>query len=379
MKKSNTILEKIAKPTLLLDREKALKNLTAMLDKVKKCKVRFRPHFKTHQSARIGEWFKKFGVASITVSSVEMAEYFANNGWKDISIAFPVNIREIDKINELTKKVQLHLLVESKDTIYFLQKHLANSVQMWIKVDTGYHRTGILWNEKSLIYELATGIKNSDKMILKGLLTHAGHTYHAGSKKEIKNIYNETVSRLKQAQTSLQNAGFQKVEISSGDTPSCSLIDDFSDVDEIRPGNFVFYDVTQLKLGACSEAQIAVGVACPVVAKHKERNELIIYGGAVHLSKEFITNKSGTKIFGLVVRLKKDGWNQIIKDCFVAGLSQEHGIIKTDSHFFESVNIGDVLLILPVHSCLTVNLMKTYLTFEGKKISTMSSYAKSNN
>ena len=36
----------------------------------------FRPHFKTHQSIEIGEWFRESGVNKITVSSLTMANYF---------------------------------------------------------------------------------------------------------------------------------------------------------------------------------------------------------------------------------------------------------------------------------------------------------------
>jgi len=362
------ISEKLVRPTLLLHREKIYKNIEKMADKAKKNTIKFRPHFKTHQSAQIGEWFKDFGVTSITVSSVEMAEYFANNGWTDISIAFPVNLREIDNINKIAKRIQLHLLVESKETIDFLHKRLTSPVQIWIKVDTGYHRTGVSWNNQNSLFKLTTKIKSSRNMIFNGLLTHAGHTYHARSRYEIINIYHETISRLKQAQTNLQNAGFEKIELSIGDTPASSLIEDFSDVDEIRPGNFVFYDVMQLNLGACSEEQIAVGVACPVVAKHSQRKEIVIYGGAVHLSKEFILDESGNKLFGLITKFEENRWSDIIKNCYVSGLSQEHGIIKAETNFFNTVNIGDLVVVLPVHSCLTVNLMKHYLTIDGQKI-----------
>jgi D-serine deaminase-like pyridoxal phosphate-dependent protein len=48
----------ISKPTLLLDQRKAIKNLQRMAGKAEKSYVRFRPHFKTHQSARVGEWFR---------------------------------------------------------------------------------------------------------------------------------------------------------------------------------------------------------------------------------------------------------------------------------------------------------------------------------
>jgi D-serine deaminase-like pyridoxal phosphate-dependent protein len=62
----------------------------------------FRPHFKTHQSLELGNWFKDYGVTQITVSSLEMAEYFATQ-WNDITVAFPVNVLEINRINSLAK------------------------------------------------------------------------------------------------------------------------------------------------------------------------------------------------------------------------------------------------------------------------------------
>ncbi len=77
-----------------------------MAQKAKAHNLIFRPHFKTHQSAEIGNWFKDEGVNKITVSSVQMAEYFAESGWKDILIAFPVNIRETEQINRLASKIK---------------------------------------------------------------------------------------------------------------------------------------------------------------------------------------------------------------------------------------------------------------------------------
>jgi D-serine deaminase-like pyridoxal phosphate-dependent protein len=98
-----------------LDKTRALRNIERMAKKARSSGVRFRPHFKTHQSAQIGEWFKDHGVETITVSSVEMAVYFADHGWQDVTIAFPVNWREIDSINTLAARLRLHLLVDSFD------------------------------------------------------------------------------------------------------------------------------------------------------------------------------------------------------------------------------------------------------------------------
>src|SRR5660398_51403 len=105
-------MTKIIRPTLVIDKEICLRNIERMAQKAADHKLKFRPHFKTHQSAKIGEWFKLFGVDAITVSSVRMAEYFAVNGWADITLAFPVNILEIENINRLAANIKLNVLVE---------------------------------------------------------------------------------------------------------------------------------------------------------------------------------------------------------------------------------------------------------------------------
>lgn len=360
----------ITKPTLLLDAKRAIKNIQQMVEKTNKSQILFRPHFKTHQSAQVGEWFWKFGVEAITVSSVEMAMYFAQHGWKDITIAFPTNILEIENINRLASSIKLNLLVESKETVAFLANNLPAAVDVWIKIDVGYQRTGIPWDQFNEIAALAHQIGSSNNMTFKGLLTHSGHAYRAQSTAEVTNIYNETVQRLTGVKKHLIDKGLNDTQISIGDTPSCSIVENFNGVDEIRPGNFVFYDVTQLNIGSCEEKDIAVAVACPVVAKHRERNEIVIYGGAIHLSKEFFIVKSGNKIYGYVTLLQENGWSSMIKNTHLSALSQEHGIIKAESDFFNQVKIGNVLVILPIHSCLTVNLMRKYLALDGEIITT---------
>jgi len=78
--------------------------------------VFFRPHFKTHQCAQIAERFGALGVTAITVSSLDMAAYFADHGCRDITLAVPVNIRQLRAINQLAQCVRLNLLVDCAAT-----------------------------------------------------------------------------------------------------------------------------------------------------------------------------------------------------------------------------------------------------------------------
>ena len=351
----------IVKPTFIVDKEKALKNISRLNEKIAKSPgVRFRPHFKTHQSAQVGKWFREMGISAITVSSVDMAIYFAQHGWTDITIAVLVNPLEIASINHLAETIDLNLLIDSTEMTAFLAQNLARNVNVWVKIDTGYHRTGIEYDRTTEILSVIKKIKKSHKLDFKGLLTHSGHSYHAKSRDELKNIYDDTVTKMAKVREYLKANGIPGVEISIGDTPTCSVVDKFYGVDEVRCGNFVYYDVMQWAIGSCNEKDIAAAVACPVIARYPQRNEFVIYGGAVHLSKEFITDEKSQKIFGLVALPNEDfrSWGPSLENTYVSALSQEHGIIKTTETFIHQVRVGDIIIILPIHSCLAANLLK---------------------
>ncbi len=359
----------IEKPTLLLDKTKTIRNIERMVARAQAGGVAFRPHFKTHQSAGIGEWFRERGVSRITTSSVDMAVYFAAAGWQDILVAFPVNVRQSKAINKLAHEVNLHLVVESVATAVTLNNFLGADVHVWLKVDTGSGRTGIHWQNDELLADVGYTVADAPRLKLAGLLTHAGHTYRATSTEQIVAVYEETAVRLNQTRDYLHTEGHNLL-VSVGDTPACSLVENFGRVDEIRPGNFVFYDLVQQRLGACLPDDIAVGVACPVVAKHEADHRVILYGGAVHLSSDHMMI-NGERVYGRVARLTKDGWGQMLYGSKLVSLSQEHGILQTDPKTFDSLDVGDVLVVLPVHSCLTVDLYGRYTTLSGEIIPKM--------
>lgn len=360
-------MTEIIRPTLVIDKEICLRNIEKMVQKAKDYQMRFRPHFKTHQSAVIGNWFKLFNVESITVSSVKMAEYFANNGWNDITIAFPVNILEMNNINHLAANIKLNLLVENKEAATVLANKTEYSTGVYIKIDTGYNRTGINSSRTGNIENVIQILGNNPKITFKGFLSHTGHTYSARSTNEIFSRHFDALLKLQSLKQRFKPR-FPGIEVSIGDTPSATLCTNFSGVDEIRPGNFIFFDLMQQSLGVCSFDDIAVRMVCPVVAKHPSRNEIVIYGGAIHLSKESLPNVAGKRFYGRIVVNTEEGKTLLGERNYVTRLSQEHGILRVSQKNFSLINVGDLIEIIPVHSCLTANLAGSYLTTEGEKI-----------
>lgn len=359
----------ITKPTLLLDEHKCKANIAFMAERAKRFHVTLRPHFKTHQSLDIGKWFKNAGVTKITVSSLDMATYFAKE-WNDITVAFPINILEIDTINDLASHITLNILIESKTSLEFLTTHLKHPVNFYIKINIGNHRAGLLPDDFESIDALLETSKNSDKLNFIGFLGHAGQTYKCRSKSDIVNVHEEAKKKLVNLKNKYK-VNHPDIIASYGDTPSCSVAEDFEGIDEIRPGNYVFYDMMQVQIGSCHVNAVAVALECPIVAIHPKQSEVVIYGGGIHLSKDQMHDDTFGTIYGNVAQKSGNGWNELMPNTYVRAISQEHGIVKVPENDLQHYKVGDTLLVLPVHSCMTADLMKRYKTLDGKDITMM--------
>lgn len=362
------IFSSVTTPTLIINEEICRSHIQQMSEKAKVSGVLFRPHFKTHVSHDIGLWFRDVGVKAITVSSVSMAEYFALNGWEDITIAFPFNPLDLERVKNLACNTILNVLISGKKVAEFISQKIDFPINVFVEVDTGYKRSGISDKNTEEIIEVIQLLLNNNFLKVKGILSHFGNSY-SHKADEVPDLWNQSISRLQSVKKSL--SGFGDFIISVGDTPCCTLVKNFKGVDEVRPGNFVFYDVMQAYSGICSYKDIAVAVACPVVDLHPERSEFVIHGGAVHFSKEFVLEANGEKNYGLICTQTQNGWSLPVSEVYIKSLSQEHGIVKASNDFIRNLNIGDLVFVLPIHSCLTVQCYNSYLTLYGKTLDHM--------
>lgn len=365
-------------PTVLVDPGRVKNNVQAMFARARAAGVAFRPHFKTHQSIEVGAWMRAWGVEQITVSSVSMAEGFAAAGWKDITIALPAYPAMLARVATLVERgAQIGLLVDHPEAAAALVRHAGlrsaceqagRPLAVWIKIDAGYGRAGVRWNDESRLREVLAALE-VDWVAPVGLLAHSGHTYSQRGRAQIAAIHEESLARLLPLQRRYHKEFAQgHCALSIGDTPSCSLLDDFGPVDEIRPGNFVFYDLSQLEIGACQADQIAACVLCPVIGKDEQRGRLILHGGAVHLSKDRFDGPAGP-CFGWIAPRAYDGsWQLPDSNLRLSSLSQEHGIVDLEASALRNYRIGDFVQVFPVHSCLACDLHSSYRSTNGQTL-----------
>jgi D-serine deaminase-like pyridoxal phosphate-dependent protein len=358
-------------PYLLLNKEKCLENIERMVTKATKNSLKFRPHFKTHQSIEIGKWYKEFGVNACTVSSFTMASHFASAGWTDITVAFPVSPYDSELINKLGKAIDLSIVFSSYKNLTAINDKIGCNVGVYIELDCGHGRSGISPDNTREIALMVNLIEQNEFYQFRGFITHAGQTYEVKSKDEVELIHRKTLTLLTQIKAFWKES-YPEIIISYGDTPSCSISDDYWGIDEIRPGNFVFYDLTQAAIGSCTIDNIAIALICPVVDVYPERGEAIIRGGAVHLSKDYISMPDQTKSFGLICPFDGKNWEQPFDGLWLKSISQEHGVIASKNNELISIlKPGQLVAVLPIHSCLTLDTMGELYLSGGTCLETM--------
>jgi len=350
-------------PYLLLDIPKCEQNIAFMALKAANAKVLLRPHFKTHQSKAVGELFRKHGITQITVSSVPMAEYFADAGWNDITIAFPLVPQMAQRINSLAKSIALNVTFSSPQNLMASIDSIDERVGVFIEVDVGHGRSGVPADNTRELALMVNLIGSKSNLVFKGFLTHAGHSYSARDREEVEKLHTSSLSQLAKLR-SFWIDQYPNIVISYGDTPTCSISDEFWGVSEIRPGNFVFYDVMQNQIGSCNLSQVALALICPVVDVLAGKQKVILHAGAVHLSKERV-DIDGIGCYGLVSRFEGSTWSEPIANAMVTSLSQEHGVVTYSGNVLDDLKPGDLLALLPVHSCLAVDCMGQMFDSQG--------------
>lgn len=356
----------IQTPTVLLDWGIVRTNIDRMVSKAKANGLRLRPHLKTAQCMEIANYFLSNGVHHFTCSSFSMASYFTEGGVKDITVAFPVNVLEHELINRLASQIRLNILAVNSESLKALRRDLKKTVGVFIKIDVGTHRTGLLPTDEAGIEACLQEIASSECMKFKGFLAHAGHSYTEKNQEEILSVHKQSTTVLKELRLKYQPC-FPALELSVGDTPTCSVVQNgWEGIDEIRPGNFVFYDLMQVAIGSCQMENIGTALACPVVALHPDRLEAIVYGGGIHLSKDRMMWQ-GREVFGLPVELTAAGWKLPEAGNYVRSLSQEHGVLHCTPDFFAKLKIGGLVGVIPVHSCMMVDIAEEYLLTTGER------------
>lgn len=353
---------------MLLDIDRVQRNAEQISDIAKRNGVRLRPHIKTHKCIEVARIQTAGHDGALTVSTLAEARAFLKHGFSDITYAVPIERGKFDEaIDILRGGVKLNLLTDDAETSRQLDEAAGNAgvkFDVFLKIDCGTHRVGVEPHTTEAL-EIPRQISGSKNLNFAGILTHAGHSYNVRSKEEILQVARHERDSMVALAEKLRDDGIEVPTVSIGSTPTISCVDHLKGIDEIRPGNYIFFDAFQATLGSCGFEDTALTVLAAVVHRDPTRRRIVVDAGAVALSKD----RGPVEIdpacgYGHVLDMEGNQTGMR-----VTSLSQEHGeIAVSDDEMFERFTVGSRVRILANHSCLTAAQHSYYNVLENNEI-----------
>lgn len=356
--RSETAFGGLQTPALLLDVARLQANCKRMLERCRALGTRLRPHMKTMKSIDVARLAIDPSHGGITVSTLQEAEYFARHGIRDILYAVCITPDKFDRAAAVAKRVGcLGVFVDDPAVVTQLgsvSRRTGASFDCWIEIDSGEHRTGVLPDSAELI-EIGAAIDAAPVLDLRGVATHAGHSYECAGPDEIRKVAAEERESVLSAQSRLWAAGFACPGTSIGSTPTACFLDDATGISEIRAGVYQPGDLVQWELGSCDVDDIALSVLATVISHQRSTAKIVIDAGGLALSKDGGTGRCG---YGLVMDA---GGEQRFGTLPVSRVYQEHGEIHdVPDALFDALPVGSRVRVLPNHACMTAAMYEHY-------------------
>ncbi len=341
----------IISPALLVFPERIEKNIQKMIS-ISGGKENLRPHIKTHKSAEIIQLQLDYGINKFKCATIAEAELLATCKAKDILLAMqPVGIH-INRFFELIKQYpasQFSTIVDNYKTINEISKiALAEkiTVSIWLDIDCGMHRTGILPGNEA--FELYKIIEASPNLIAKGLHVYDGHIHEPdfNLRKEACDKAFKPVVKLK---NDIENSGIEVETIVAGGTPTFPIHSTRKNV-ETSPGTPLLWDAGYGESFKDLNFLPAAVLLTRIISKPTEN--LICFD---------LGHKSVASEMGLprVQFFEETNFKQISQ-------SEEHLVVQCDES--DKYDIGTIFYAIPIHICPTVARYKSVFTVINRKV-----------
>lgn len=335
-------------PYLAVDLDLMERNLQRTADDARQRGLALRPHAKTHKVPEVGRRQLALGAVGLTLATVGEAEVFADAGFTDVFIAYPVwaSASRAARLRALAEQMSLRLGVDSVEGAEALGSALAGTnVEVMVEVDSGHHRSGVHPADAG---EVALAAERSGLSVA-GVFTFPGHGYALGGRRQAAQDEADAISI---ASFVIERAGIEVTVRSGGSTPTSADADQTA-LTELRPGVYVFNDAQQVELGSCSWEDVALTAHATVVSRRGQ--DVIVDAGSKVLGADQPTWATG------------GGRLPEFPDARVVALSEHHATIRFPDGV-PTPERGSALRVAPNHVCAAVNLANELLVVQNDEV-----------
>lgn len=361
-------------PSLLIDYDIFMSNLTFMQEYADRNHVKLRPHTKTHKSPELAKIQLEQGACGIAVAKTGEAEIMAANGLTDIFIANEVvGKQKLERIKKLAETITISFGVDCPEHVLAAEEVFGSDplppdeaasakaltfkpAEVLIEIEVGENRSGII-EEKDFLTLLDT-IKRCPHVHLKGLFSHDGNCYSAESVEACAQIAVGAQKRTLHFAKLAAEYGMPCEVISYGSTPTfMNQVPILPGITELRPGTYALMDAGQGSAIGTPERCAATVLATVISRPTAER--VILDVGAKGMTMQ-------SRTVGICATPGK-GTLLDYPGVYIDHVYDEHAIIY-NAEFREQVRVGDKIRIIPVHICPVCNLYDTMYLIRGDEV-----------
>ena len=189
-----------------------------------------------------------------------------------------------------------------------------------------------------------------------GFFTFPGQVYAAASEAEATSVAEIEHRAVSETLALASRAGFPKQGASGGTTPTSARLTQSTCLEEVRPGNYVFFDATQVAMGIVPIERCAFSVLTTIVAKPNPRR-LILDAGSKAIAKDVMSPR--TSGYAVV-----KGHPELV----VTRLYEEHAIVDIPESASTELRAGDRVEVIPNHACVAANLHAAYALRDSNEV-----------
>jgi D-serine deaminase-like pyridoxal phosphate-dependent protein len=335
-------VDELDTPVLTADFDAVERNIASMQAYCDEHGLALRPHIKTHKLPQVARLQVDAGARGITCQKLGEAEVFADAGFDDILISFPlVGEAKAERLAALAARASMSVAGDSAVVAEGIAGALAANgleVAFLVECDTGFGRTGVQSPDEA--GELATLVARLDGLRFAGLMTYP--------------TLPESGAWLRAAREAVERAGLSVERVSGGGTPSARRTHEIGEVTEVRVGTYVYGDRACIANGSVALDDCALRVLATVVSR-PTRDRAIIDAGSKTLTSDTAVGVTG---HGFLVEHP---------EAEVYALNEEHGYVDV-SACERPPAIGDRVTVIPNHACGTANMHDAVVVHRGGEV-----------
>lgn len=329
-------------PVPVVDLPRLTRNIARMAERIAATPARLRPHVKTHKTRHVAALQRDAGADGLTVAKLGEAEAFADAGFDDLFIAYPlIGERKVRRLAALMRRINVSSTVDSLEGAEGISRVMTEEgliADLVIEVEAGSGRTGVPAED---VVGLADRIGDLPGVRVMGVMVFApGYVDGQDAQRAMGEREGALVADTAAA---LRARGHRITFVTAGCTPTSPWAARVPGVTHVRAGNYVFHDRKQLAMGNATLDDCAISVLATVVSRPAERRYVVDAG-----LKSLAGEDYGWGTYGQLLEHP---------DVVVSWAAEEHGVINVpDGVADPRLRIGDRVHIVPNHACGLANM-----------------------